>query len=186
MRRRAVFLVAVVWVCSASDCVDDMTKPDSGDTASPPTPTTPTPTTTMDFTITVDWTDDGYVPTDTDGDGQPDEGCGDSVTIDIFDPMGFTEWSFGMVDSISGDPWFGEDCYLGQYPYNLCHSFTGTSLTLDQVTSCQVSDVTAGATTLFDSSRDPFTTYYLVDSSGACFIWGAEPAYYSPLFCVQM
>ena len=132
----------------------------------------------------MEWADDGFVPTDTDKDGLPDTGCGDSVTLTIDDPFGSTDWTFGMAETGSVGGWFGEDCFGGYASFYLCHPISGTSLALDEVTSCAASDVVAGATTLLDASREPAITYFLLDVvQSVCFAWGHDPSYYSALGC---
>ena len=61
------------------------------------------------FVVTPAWMDDGAVPTDSDGDGVLDSGCDDTLNIQITDPLGLTDWSFGMVES-GANGWSGEDC----------------------------------------------------------------------------
>ncbi len=136
------------------------------------------------LTVWANWLDDGQVPTDIDGDSLPDVGCGDSVTVQISDPFGETDWRFGMAETGSSWGWFGEDCYVGYANFNFCHR-VGFNTTIPEVTSCSVFDVMDGRT-LMDSSKDPFLTYYLEDSMGNCFVWGHDPTYYGPLNCAVL
>lgn len=133
-------------------------------------------TTTSQLVVVADWTDDGLLP---------DEGCGDSVFIGIDDPLGESNWAFGMSETGSPSGWLGEDCYQGYAAYNLCHAI-GPNTVLDQVASCAAADVVAGSTTLLSADKDPYLTYYLEDSAGSCFVWGHDVSYYGPLACVQM
>lgn len=137
--------------------------------------------------ITVWWdnTDDAD-PEDTDGDGLPDQNCGDSVSIYISDDFGWPDWLFGMAES-GPDGWTGEDCFNGAgTAYQFCHPM-GISHTLQQVTSCRPEDVVAGSTTLLDASKEPYLTYYLEDDGrGDCFVFGADPAYYASLGCTEV
>ena len=139
-----------------------------------------------DLAVTVTWTDDGQVPTDIDGDGLPDVGCGDSVELQVFDPLGETDWIFGLTETGSPNGWYGEDCFLGYAVFNHCHPFNGTAIVLDEVTSCSVLDIIDGATTYFSADKDPFLTYYLEDSVGNCYTWGEDPSYYGPLACTSL
>ncbi len=147
------------------------------------TDTDGTTTTITQFAVTVTWTDDGNVPTDTDGDSLPDVGCGDSVQVSVSDPLGETQWAFGMSETGMPNGWTGEDCYVGYLNFNYCHLFNGTVLVLQEVTTCSVMDIVPGSRTYFSADKDPFLTYYLEDSLGNCFIWGEDPTYYGPLNC---
>ncbi len=141
-------------------------------------------TTTTPLSVVIDWTDDGEVPTDTDGDTLPDIGCGDSVTVTITDPLGETSWSFGMAETGSTNGWTGEDCYQGYLTYNFCHS-VGVADTIPETTDCSANSVADGVT-LMDAAKDPFLTYYLEDSLGTCFTWGEDITYYGPVNCTEM
>ncbi len=140
--------------------------------------------TTSTFSVVVDWTDDGNSPTDTDGDGLPDTGCGDSVTITITDPLNAQNWDFGMAETASTNGWTGEDCLNGYGSFNICHPI-GLTATLDEVSDCSANSVVAGQTTLLDAEKDPFTTYYLSDMS-ECFVFGDDPSYYASLGCTTL
>lgn len=132
----------------------------------------------------VDWTNDGYTPTDTDGDGLPDAGCDDSLSIEILDPLAIPSWSFGIAETQIANGWTGEDCLNGYGSYTLCHTI-GLTATLNEVSSCQASDVVAGSTTLFHAEQNPFVTYMFHDGS-YCFAFGNDPAYYQSLGCFQL
>jgi len=106
------------------------------DTDTEDTDTTPDP----ELVVSAMWTDDGNVPTDTDGDGFPDTGCGDFVTVSIDDPLGETAWLFGMVETGSPSGWYGEDCYVGYASYNICHSIAPGGV-VNEVTSCNFANV---------------------------------------------
>ncbi len=136
------------------------------------------------FEVLVDWTDDGETPTDTDGDSLPDVGCGDTVRVQISDPLGETTWFFGMAETGHPAGWFGEDCYMGYGPFSFCHS-VGIDTTIPEVTDCSAYSVQDGRT-LFDAEKDPYLTYYLEDSMANCFVWGHDTAYYGPLTCTLM
>jgi len=158
---------------------------DDGDDVDDTADTDTDPTTITQFSVAVTWIDDGNVPFDTDGDGLPDVGCGDSVDIVILDPLGELNWHFGMAQTGGPPLWTGEDCYVGYANYNICHPI-GVAATLNEVTSCSVTDIVAGSRTYFSANLDPVLTYYLEDSLGNCFIWGHDPAYYGPLACMQI
>ena len=134
------------------------------------------------FLVSIDWTDDGLLPTDSDGDGLNDTGCDDVLNICINDPYGVSMWDFGMTE-IGAQGWTGEDCLAGYGAYNLCHEVTAPSDSLDQV--CDPALVVRSESTLFDASKDPYLTYYLSDQS-ACFVFGADTAYYGSLGCTEM
>jgi len=134
--------------------------------------------------VKVAWTDDGATPADTNGDGEPDTHCGDSVNVKIFDTAYETDWLFGMAETGVENGWFGEDCYLGQDSWNACHS-VGLDTTLLQASDCRVESVADG-TTILDASRQHRLTYFLQDTRGFCFVWGDDIEYYEPLECVHL
>ena len=138
-----------------------------------------------DFSLSIDWTDDGVSPTDTDGDGLPDTGCGDTVTIYLFDPLQGPSWIMGMAQSGSNG-WTGEDCLSGYDSYSFCHPIGIPSHTLIQVENCRADAVVAGVTTLLHAELDPELTYYLDDSAGFCLTFGDNVAYYASLGCTEM
>lgn len=138
--------------------------------------------------IVVDWTDDGLVPTDTDGDGVLDSGCGDHVDLIISgyqraDPPCADEiWDFGMADPTGA--WNGEDCFNS----GVCHP-VGVLQTvgIDQVSSCNPTDLEPGLTTAMSADRDPFLTYYLYDPYyDWCLVFGDDRAYYASLGCTEL
>lgn len=139
---------------------------------------------TTSLSFVVDWTDDGYTPTDTDSDGFPDTGCDDTVMTTITDPLGAPTWEFGMAETDSTNGWTGEDCFNGYNTFAFCHS-VGLTHTLNEVTSCSVLDVVAGSTTLMDAEKDPFLTYYFAEG-GDCFVFGNDPSYYATLGCTTL
>lgn len=132
--------------------------------------------------VAISWTDDGYIPTDTDGDGIPDAGCGDSVSVAITGSA--PGWSFGMAE---GGPsgWTGEDCYNGYGSFAFCHALGPSGGTLIEVPDCSIFSVVAGQSTLFDSGKDPYMTYYIADAA-SCYVAGFNPSYYASLGCTQM
>ncbi len=136
------------------------------------------------FSVTVDWTDDGLEPTDTDGDGLPESGCGDSISIDIHDPLEEENWLFGMAPTGSPDGWFGEDCYPGDSE-TICHEI-GVVDFLGEVPDCNIASVVPGQLTFHHAGTDPLMTYYVEDTLGICFIWGHSPEYYDGLGCSEM
>lgn len=104
------------------------------------------------------------------------------VDITITDPLGNTDWNFGMAETEAGVGvgWFGEDCYLGTGSWNYCHPITGTTLHLDQV--ADIADIVEGQTTLFWTGMD--LTYFLEDANtGDCWVWGHDTTYYYGLGC---
>jgi len=139
-----------------------------------------------DFSVDVTWIDDGNLPSDSDGDGFPDTGCGDQVEVEVFDPLGQTNWSFGMAETGNPIGWFGEECFQGYAVFNHCHPFAGTVLVLDEVASCSVFDIVDGAATYFSADKNPLISYYLEDWLGNCYVWGDAPAYYGPLACTTL
>ncbi len=139
--------------------------------------------TDADVAVNVSWYDDGLVPTDVNGDGLPDINCDDELTLDITDALGRTSWNFGIAE-VGPNGWTGEDCVFGYAMWNYCHPVIGNQLTLDETTDCAIDGVIEGATTLFDSRMEFTVTYYLEDPvSGDCWVWGANPSYYSGLGC---
>ena len=138
------------------------------------------------FQVTVNWFDDGLVPADTDGDGLPDVGCGDTLQVVVNDPMGNTNWSFGMAETGSPVGWYGEDCFMGYGGFNYCHDFTGDTLNLAEVTDCSVLSVVEGQTTLFDAAKDPYLTYILGNDQNECWVWGHDVSYYAALPCTEL
>lgn len=123
---------------------------------------------TTTFSVTTSWTDAGDA---------------DTIDIVIVDPLGVTAWDFGMVEdaSVSSNPWTGEDCLAGYGSFAYCHPI-GVNHTLTQTLDLPL---TEGSETLFDSSKDPYLTYYLADAA-SCFVWGADVAYYSSLGCDEL
>lgn len=103
-----------------------------------------------------------------------------SLSVEVFDPLGRTGWSFGIAETMAGSVgWYGEDCFTGTGSYTLCHPIPGTSIQLDQVASPAA--VVEGSTTLLWTNMD--LTYYLEAPSGACWVWGHDPTYYAALGC---
>ncbi len=131
------------------------------DTGAPPWGTPAGGTTPEAFSVTTTWTEGGP--------------CGDSVRIQIVDPLEVSDWNFGMS---SGD-YDGEDCMAG----HVCHPITADH-TLHQVPDCLARSVVPGSTTFFDASAEP-TTYYLADGT-ACYAWGNDAAYYAGLGCDEL
>ncbi len=182
----------VLAACYGGPDVKDSYRTDS----TPPTSTgtnvgTPVGTTTLGacgvdssmFAVTTNWVDDGLVPEDTDADGINDTGCdGDVLEICIQDPLGQVDWLLGFVED-GPYGWAGEDC-LGTGGYDHCHTVTAPEDTIDEV--CTLQEVADGST-LMDALKDPFLTYYLEDpTTGACFVWGTDVAYYAALSCTEM
>ena len=162
--------------CGGADKADS-------DTSSVQTPPggTPVGSTTVPWCPILDWTDDGASPADTDGDGLNDTGCGDSLAICIVDPLGVTNWDFGMAEE-GAYGWTGEDCLNGYGAYSLCHPI-GLMHVLNQV--CRPDEVVPGQTTLLDAEKEPFLTYYL-DDGAVCFTFGRDTSYYASLGCTEM
>ena len=177
------FTLLLVLGCGA-DKDSDTVVTGPGTSAGTTGGTTTTGCTSTAFYATASWADDGLVPTDSDGDGFPDTGCGDSVVIDIIDPLGVLAWEFGMAETDSASGWLGEDCFNGSGAYALCHPI-GIDHTLDEVATCAAADVLPGTSTLLDASRDAALTYYLSDGT-SCFVWGHDVDYYLSLGCFDL
>ena len=177
--RRTLLIVALSAGCGG----DKDLAADTGETGDTDSTSDTTVRTTLG--VFVDWIDDGATPADTDGDGLPDVGCEDRVTITIDDPLSEVTWQFGMAETGSPAGWYGEDCFEGYASYNHCHVI-GPNATLDEVTDCDAASVVPGMTTLLDSAKDPYLTYYLQDQLGNCFAFGHDPSYYGPLNCIAL
>lgn len=182
MHLRAAALAFLVACGSAKDSDSTRSRPAPGATSGTSTGTLPDTTTVV---FTVDWTDDGETPTDTSGDGLPDVGCGDSVTVTVDDPFGMTVWQLGMAETGADPGWTGEDCLSGYGNFAYCHGFSGASLTLDQVTDCLASSVVEGSSTLLDAEKDPFLTYYFADIAD-CWVFGDDVTYYEAVGCFAL
>ena len=129
--------------------------------------------------IELTWIDDGLVPTDTDGDGLPDSGCGDVLAVEICDPAEVRMWDFGIVQA-SGT--LDEDCLSSP---ERCHGLDRLGvMEVAQVADCDPA-LAASGHTVFDASLDPGLTYYF-DDGEVCFVFGADPAYYASLGCAVM
>ncbi len=179
-----VFGVAALAACGTSKDSDSVGTSTGYTGTQPVTGYTSTSVGTT-FSVAVDWNDDdGQVPTDSDGDGILDSGCGDSVDITIHDPLGVTDWSFGMVEA-GPDGWTGEDCLTGFGTYAFCHQI-GIDHTLAEVADCAAGSVVESSSTLLDASKEPSLTYFLEDGSGYCFVWGNDPSYYAAMSCVEL
>lgn len=138
---------------------------------------------TIQFVI--DWSDDGLVPVDSDGDGLLDSGCGDRLNLGVYDYVAGREWEFGLVETASPGGWTGEDCLNGYGTTAICHRVQAPTHTLSEVESCQAEDVVASQTTLFDAGRDVRLTYTFAEG-GDCFAFGHDPTYYDSLGCVPL
>lgn len=161
------------------------------DSGTAPTTGSGTPTGTascgpsLEVTWFASWTDDGLEPTDTDGDGAPDFGCGDTFEMGI---TGFYRtatpgtFRFGMVDVGAAD-WSGEDCW-GGHESTTCH-VVAPHFELNQVADCSETSVALGSTTWFHARRDPELTYTLANECG-CLTWGRNPEYYEALGCYRV
>lgn len=110
------------------------------------------------------------------------------ILLDIV--YGDGDYEFGMADTDpeSADPWTGEDCFQGftsadGQTWNLCHEMGSSGAALATVDS--IDELVESETTLF---RQHMTiTYYVISQrTGECWVWGADPAYYSGLGCVEM
>jgi len=129
--------------------------------------------------FSAEWTDDGATPTDTDGDGVPDSGCGDALEVSLCDPAEVEHWTFGMAETGTADGSRAEDC-LGD---GLCHEPQSPG-TWQIAQSCDPTELASG-TTLVDASRESGLTYVLHDGR-FCFTWGHDPAYYEGFGCAAM
>lgn len=185
MTRSGAWLgLALAFGCgtSGSGPLDSGTAPTAGSTT-PIGSATCGPS--LEVTWFCGWTDDGLEPTDTDGDGAPDIGCGDTFEMGI---TGFcrtaTEgtFRFGMVDASAAD-WTGEDC-LGGHDSTTCHR-VAPNFELSQVASCSQSAVVLGETTWYHVGREQVLTYTLANDC-ACLTWGRDPAYYEALGCLRI
>ena len=87
-------------------------------------------------------------------------------------------FKYGMVSR--DKDWDGEDCLGETSP--TCHVFAGDSGRLRYVTAPV--HVRPGRTTLFDG--EPGETHILYVTGGECFVWGADPFYYSSQGCNVM
>lgn len=107
-------------------------------------------------------------------------------------------YDFGIVQSGTADDWTGEDCYMG---YDLgtgatsqnCHSASATGgywycLDEDADGDCDYDGFESPneAQTLFYDGLEGGVTFYLADSTGACWVWGDDVAYYSALGCEEI
>jgi len=152
--------VAVLPACGIEIKVSDT----GAGTMGTDTISTGTPSTTGDgFSVTTTWTEGGA--------------CGDSVRIQIVDPLGVQEWDLGM----HRDDYTAENCSSG---VGTCHPIR-VDHTLHQVADCLAGSVVPGSTTYFDASTQP-ETYYLSDRTGSCFLWGTDVAYYAALGCAEL
>lgn len=143
--------------------------------------------TTTGFSVDITWsTGQGVSQLDTaaaDTSTPPAPTCPGQVDILIDDPLGFTSFNFGMVDAGSTSAWTGEDCISAP---SLCHPI-GPEHTLVTVADCDPTSAVAGSTTAFALSDAPLLTYYLDDGSVAfCWVWGADPSYYTALGCAPL
>lgn len=112
------------------------------------------------------------------------------VIVDIV--YGSHEYELGMADTNpeSADPWTGEDCFLGYtdadgQTWSLCHEMGpyGTAL----ATVDTLDDLVESETTMLRDEQEDFITYYAISTAtGECWTWGADPAYFSGLGCVEM
>ncbi len=180
-----VFGIAALTACGSKSTTETATTSTGWTgTTSAGTPAGSTSPVGTTFSVTGEWTDDGFTPTDTDGDGILDSGCGDSLDIQINDPLGTTDWSFGMaLPGVNG--WTGEDCITGLGTFNYCHSI-GATHTLNEVTDCREESVVEGVSTYLDASSQGQVSFVLIDPTGWCVAFGADPAYYSTLGCADL
>lgn len=157
----------------------------------PDTSTTPPATTEPCFpplgvSHQVTWTDDGLLPTDTDADGAPDTGCGDSLEIRLWPYQrtatpDFT-WSFGLVGTSPGAR-VDEAC-LAPDGDPRCHT-VGLVHELHQVADCDPANLELGATTLLDASAEPRLGYVIANNCG-CATFGEGSSFYLALGCVDL
>lgn len=165
---RMTALAAALSACATGSKDSDSAPTNTGNPSSGATTGAPTGGTTCSFSVTTQWTDAGDA---------------DTLDIAIGDCLGVTDWDFGLVEdaSVSSNPWTGEDCLAGYGSFAYCHPI-GVDHTLTQTLDLPL---TEGVETLFDSSKDPYLTYYLADAS-SCFAWGADAAYYTTLGCDEL
>ena len=113
------------------------------------------------------------------------------VSIDNNPGSGF---DLGLAETGStGNGWFGEDCFNGTAGYNLCHSFSGSSGSLDALGDGAApgdpNDVVEGSTTLlnqdlaYNGDGSDRITYMVTFDDGSCITWGEDTNYYSSFSC---
>ena len=156
------------WCETGANCGIDDSAADSGGTTGETTTTGGDPP-----TATVQWTE---------------------TAVDIAVSGGPGAYWFGMAETLDcTDCWTGEDCVYGYDASGTtlayCHDAgdAGTTLTYGG----DAAALGAGETVFTDNSYDGKVTYYLesdVDfgGDGACYVWGADAAYYDGLGCTAL
>ena len=103
---------------------------------------------------------------------------------------GVTPAFFGMAETNNcTDCWTGEDCLNGYDAGGTllayCHPMTGASLSLAY--GGDFAALAEGSETVFtDNSKEPNATYYVETTDGACYVFGADPSYYSGVGCTEL
>lgn len=151
------------------------------------------------------WDSGGWRDTDrwhdTDGGDDTDDGHGEGVSfaiawnpsgliVEVINGYGSYELGLADTDPANPDPWTGEDCLNGYTSsdgetWSLCHQMPPYGTSLTTVTS--VDDLIEGETTLLSEEQEGTLTYYVISlSTGDCWVWGLDPAYYSGQGCVEI